>query len=204
MGRPKEHSEETRGRLLDTASRLLGDEGPSALSIRRLADEVGSTTRAIYSLFGSKEGLLSALYREGADTFVRLADAVPREEDPLEELPSLAMAYRASALAHPNLSGLLFERAVPGFSPSEDDREHLRGSLYRVFDAVQRGVNRGRFPGRDPWALTNEMWAIVHGLASLELQGCLGPPEVAEASWRSVITTMASGLTEPLASGSRG
>jgi len=45
-------------------------------------------------------------------------------------------------------------------------------------------------------ALTNQLWAIAHGLASLELQGCLGPSEVAEEAWRSVVSTMVAGMTQ--------
>src|SRR5581483_373386 len=49
MGRPKEHGEETRERLLEAAARILTEEGAQAVTIRRVADEVGTTTRAIYS-----------------------------------------------------------------------------------------------------------------------------------------------------------
>src|SRR5262245_18970294 len=98
MGRPREHGEETRERLLDAATRLLPDVGPAGLSVRLIADEVGTSTRAIYSVFGSKDGLLSARYRRGADTFARLAGAVPVSEDPLDELVPLGMSYRESAL----------------------------------------------------------------------------------------------------------
>ena len=162
--------------------------------MRRLAEEVGTTTRAIYAIFGSKEGLLSELYRRGADTFARLTEAVSRSEDPLEELLPLALSYRESALQHPNLYGLLFERSVPGFRPTDEDREHLRRSLHRLFDTVQRGVASGRLPARDPWALTNELWAIAHGLASLELQGCLGPSDEAKRAWRNVVSVAVAGL----------
>jgi hypothetical protein len=63
-----------------------------------------------------------------------------------------------------------------------------------VFDAVHRGVERGVLLQRDPVMLTNELWAVVHGLASLELLGCLGPPQAAEESWRHVISAMLAGL----------
>lgn len=195
MGRPKEHGEETRERLLETAARLLAEEGAGAVSVRRLADEVGTSTRAIYSLFGSKEGLLSAMYRQGAETFTRLHQAVPASEDPVVELLPLALAYRQSALEQPNLYGLLFERAVPGFCPTQEDAEYAKRSLYRVLDTVRRCIRLGRFPDADPVATTTQMWAMVHGLASLELQGALGPPEVADAAWRGAISAMTAGMT---------
>ena len=195
MGRPREHGEETREQLLEAAARLYAEEGPDALSVRRLADEVGTTTRAIYSVFGSKEGLLSAMYRQGADVFVRTAFAVPASDDPVDELLPLAMSYREAALEHRNLYGLLFERRVAGFTPTDEDQEYLRRGLYRVFDTVRRGVEHGVLPDRDPMELTDELWAVVHGLASLELQGCLGDPDHAASAWRNLVGTMLAGLT---------
>ena len=195
MGRPKEHGEETRELLLETAGRLLAEEGAGAVSVRRLAQEVGTSTRAIYSLFGSKEGLLTAMYRQAADTFVRLHDAVPVAENPLDELIPLGMAYRQSALEQPHLYGLLFGAAVPGFRPGEEDMRYAQRSQYRVVDALERAVRQGLIAG-DPWEISNQGWGLVHGLASLELMGCLGPPDVAEATWQGALMTMKAGLQQ--------
>jgi AcrR family transcriptional regulator len=195
MGRPKEHGEETREQLLDTAARLLSAEGAAAVSVRRLAAEVGTSTRAIYSLFGSKEGLLTALFRRAAETFVRLHDAVPVADDPLDELLPLGLAYRQSALEQPHLYGLLFGAAVPGFRPSEEDMRYAQRSQFRVVDTLERAAKRGEIT-RDPWKIADEGWGLVHGLASLELMGCLGPPEAAEAIWLGALRTMEAGLRQ--------
>ena len=62
-----------RRALLDAASRLLVEEGPQALSMRRVAAAAGCSTTVLYTLFGGKEGLADALYREG---FARLTAAI--------------------------------------------------------------------------------------------------------------------------------
>ena len=61
MGRPREHDERTAAALLDAAEQLIAERGVDALSLREIAREAGTTTRAVYSLFGSKEQLLGAL-----------------------------------------------------------------------------------------------------------------------------------------------
>ena len=61
MPRSKIHDEALRVRLLDAAGALLAAEGPDALSVRRIATEVDTSTTAVYSLFGGKPGLLRAL-----------------------------------------------------------------------------------------------------------------------------------------------
>jgi AcrR family transcriptional regulator len=194
MGRPKEHGEETREQLLEAAARLLSEEGVDAVSVRRLAQEVGTSTRAIYSLFGSKEGLLTAMYRRAADTFNRLHQAVPVQEDPLDELIPLGLAYRQSALEEPHLYGLLFG-STPGFRPSEEDMRLAQRSQFRVVDTLERAAKRGQLK-RDPWKIADEGWGLVHGLATLELMGCLGPPEAAEVIWRGALVTMLAGLRQ--------
>ena len=52
MGRPKEHDETTRRQLLDAAERLSATHGWEALTVRRIAEEAGTSTRAVYALFG--------------------------------------------------------------------------------------------------------------------------------------------------------
>ena len=61
MGRRRLHDETTATLLLDAAERAIADEGVDALSLRAVACDAGTTTRAIYTLFGSKDGLIAAL-----------------------------------------------------------------------------------------------------------------------------------------------
>src|SRR5690348_3553802 len=61
MGRKPQHDENTAAALLDAAERTIAAEGVDALSLRDVAADADTTTRAIYSLFGSKDELLGAL-----------------------------------------------------------------------------------------------------------------------------------------------
>src|SRR3954453_13946258 len=112
----------TRETLLETALRLLEERGPGALRIRDLSEAVGKSTMGVYTHFGSKQGLLEALYLHG---FSRLEDrlrSVPSGGQPRQELLELAQAYREFALDNEALYGLMFERATPDFVPSDDSR----------------------------------------------------------------------------------
>ncbi|TMR15450.1 TetR/AcrR family transcriptional regulator [Nonomuraea turkmeniaca] len=197
MGRPREHDEQTRRTLLAVAGDLLASEGSAGVSVRRVSQEAGTTTRAVYSLFGDKEGLLRALYQQAAETMRHHHEAVPEDEDPLVEITALALAYRAAALEEPNLYGLFMSGAVPGFRPVGEDARLARRSLARVVQAVQRFVDTGKLPGRDPRAVAQQLWGLVHGLAALELQGHLGPPGQAEARWRDAVLAAVTGYRQP-------
>jgi AcrR family transcriptional regulator len=196
MGRPAEHGEETRDRLLEAAARLLQEEGADAVSVRRVAQEAGTTTRAVYSLFGDKEGLLRRLYHDAAETMRRQHEDVPESDDPLQEITALALGYRRAALEHPHAYSL-FMGTVPGFRATEDDRALATRSLLRVLSALTRFVDAGVFPGQYPRALGMQLWAQVHGLATLELQSHLGPPADAELRWRHAVAAHVCAYRRP-------
>src|SRR3954470_6116953 len=107
--------DELRVALLDAAGALLHDEGPHALSTRRLADLVGTSTQSIYTLFGGKQGVMRAMFREGCDRLARHMRAVPVTDDPWVDLRLLGDAYRASAKATPHLHSAMFARPVDGY-----------------------------------------------------------------------------------------
>src|ERR671935_3096681 len=101
MGRPREHDEATRERLLEAAERLSGAKGFEAVTVRAVAEAAGTSTRAVYALFGSKEGLEQALHQA---MFTRLRDLERgrrRREDPRADLLELALAYRRWAVERP-------------------------------------------------------------------------------------------------------
>ena len=91
MGRPKEHDETTRAALLAAAERMIDEEGPDAAGVRCVADEVGTSTRAVYSVFGSKQGLLEALAIRFFEELQAATDAIPLTDDPAADLVNAAM-----------------------------------------------------------------------------------------------------------------
>ena len=66
--------------------RLVATGGSAALSVRAVAAEAGAATSGLYSLFGSKEGLLVDALAEGAFDYLaerdRRASAKPRIPSP--------------------------------------------------------------------------------------------------------------------------
>jgi len=194
MGRPKEHGTRTREALLAAATEILGHEGAGAVSVRRVAERAGTTTRAVYVLFGDKQGLLRALFHVAAETMRRHHEAVPVDEDPLRELMALPGAYRAAAREQPFLYSLFVGNQE--VRPTDEDLALALRSFHRVQDAIGRAIACGLFAGRDQETVGRQLWAVVHGLASLELAGCLGDEEQAAAHWRELTdATMRGYLT---------
>src|SRR5712671_5482773 len=87
--------------LLDAAGELLVTEGADGITTRRLAAMAGTTTQAIYTEFGGKEGIARAMYREGFARLEARMRAVPKTADPLYDLFLQGRVYREAALDSP-------------------------------------------------------------------------------------------------------
>jgi AcrR family transcriptional regulator len=165
---------DVRVALLDAAGELLHREGPAALTTRRLADAAGTTTQSIYTLFGGKEGVVRAMFREG---YARLEARIRRvrdTDDPLLDLRESGRAYRAAALASPHYYDVMFGHPVPEFTPDADDLAASAVTQALRERAVQRCIDAGLLvPDADARDLARWLWAVVHGLVSLELAGYL-------------------------------
>ncbi|MGW2748353.1 TetR/AcrR family transcriptional regulator [Streptomyces sp. NPDC001450] len=174
-----------RTAMLDTAAELLAAEGPAALSMRRLATAADCSTTVLYRLFGSKDGITAALYREGFARLRRRLDAVPHDGDPAEYLAALGRAYRANALEEPNFYSVMFGEAVPGFTPDEEARAAAAASLDIVRKAARGCVRAGVLRAdADVDEVADVLWAAAHGVISLERGGHF-PGKLGEQRFRT-------------------
>ena len=170
----KTHTEELATRLVDEAGRILSAEGAAALSLRKLAQATGTSTMAVYTLFGDKQGLLLAMYREGYRRLGRAMQAAADAAggDPMDALVRLGYAYRESALANPHLYELMFGRPVPAFAPDQQAKEIADSTYVPLVNAVTRCVEAGSLIG-DAERIALHLWSVSHGTVSLELAGHL-------------------------------
>lgn len=181
---------------------MLGAAGVESVTVRRVAEEAGTTTRAVYTLFGDKHGLMRALFQQIAETMRRHHEAVPVMDDPFEEIQQLALAYRAAALEQPNLYDYFYRSIAPGGTLTSDDAALAFRSFERVLQTLRRIIDDGLFGPRELESTGLQLWALVHGLASLELRGFLADGDaIARRRWRSAVGAALAGyqLPEPVA-----
>jgi AcrR family transcriptional regulator len=160
--------------LLDAAGQLLLAEGADGMTTRRLAAMAGTTTQAIYTEFGGKEGIARAMYREGFARLEARLRAVGETSDPFFDLLQMGRAYRDAALESPHFYDVMFGRPIPQFTPDADD---LAASLI-AHGLLSRGIGRvvatgAVADGAEADAIAQWLWAVVHGVVSLELSGSL-------------------------------
>ena len=199
MGRPRQHNDETREHLLHVAGGIIRRGGVGALTVRGLAAEAGVTTRAIYSLFSGLPELIAVLCARSADAMVRHHEAVPVTDDPIGELLPLALAYRSAAREQADLYEMLYTpTAAPASAPTSAAvgyPQQVQRTIGRVQDTLRRAILAGQLHSVDDHEVFQGLWAIVHGLTSLELRGVLGSSEECDHIWRETITTHVRGLT---------
>ncbi|WP_207930662.1 TetR/AcrR family transcriptional regulator [Streptomyces hainanensis] len=163
-------------RLLTAAARLLSEEGPAALTTRRLAREVGTSTMAVYTHFGSLPDLVRAVIHEGFQRVAERLRALPATDDPVADLFEECRVTVEYARAEPHHFAVMFSGSpLAGLQMSEDDLRIGSYALRIARDTVERCIAAGRFRPAEPWLVTRHLWCQTHGLIQLERAGYFGP-----------------------------
>jgi AcrR family transcriptional regulator len=127
----------TRERIIAAAVELIEQEGPSAVSMRRIADELGTGVMALYDHVPSKASLL-----DGVAELV-LSDVVPPSEPGAsweDELRAQARAFWRKARTYPRSTMVVISRPVDSAAtlrPVERALATLRGAGFGGEDAVR-------------------------------------------------------------------
>ncbi|MDI3387459.1 TetR/AcrR family transcriptional regulator [Streptomyces sp. B-S-A8] len=162
----------TREQVLDAAAVLVKQQGPRALTMRKLAAELGTAVTSIYWHVGNRESLLEALVER---TVAELGDLTPRGRTPAARVVSVARALRRRLLDHPHLIAMVHERGLTErmFQPAARALVHevhaagLRGTpaaeavravLFQTVGFVLVERNRARAPAQRPGE--QELWDV--------------------------------------------
>ncbi len=168
MARPRIHDAELRTRLLGAAAESVAQHGVDSLSLRKLAAAQGTSTTAIYSLFGGRAELLVALFAASFSSFGDAQRSVPVTGNLEVDLRELAVAYRHWALDNPHLYAVMFGGVLGSVDVSEEVKL-AAAAMDPLRAAVARAVEAGTMSGASVDVISHSFWAIVHGLVSLEL-----------------------------------
>lgn len=176
MGRPVKYDDAVKSRLLDEAASIVSSGGADALSVRGLAAAAETTTAAVYTLYGNRDGVLAALYSRAVDHFAASLERVPTEGSPIDVIMQLGRAYRAAALQDPHGYQVIFGGVVRAGELPADAASRSQQAFGPVFAQVERGQAAGVLRADVSAAqIAVALWALVHGMVSLELGPSLPP-----------------------------
>ncbi|OXM45648.1 TetR/AcrR family transcriptional regulator [Amycolatopsis alba] len=181
------HHGDLRDACIRAARDLLEETGDASLSLRAVARRAGVSATAPYRHFADRDALASAVAAEGyRELATKLAAAHPAPETP-DDLTEIAVAYVSFAIEHPALFKVMFTEPC---DPGDEERAAATAAINGYLRSIVGGV----FPSADPDALSTAVWAVVHGLAFLQLDGKLDAttPESAADRVRDAVRALLS------------
>ena len=194
MPRAKQRTPEMRERVLQAAMDMLASDDVAEFTTRRLAQRAGTSTPAVYELFGDKAGLVREVFFESFRLLRQYLDEVRPSQDPRGELILVIESLRMFAREHPALTDLMFSRPFADFDPGPAERQ--AGDEVRLFivAAVRRCVHAGVVEG-DEVDIAHVIVAMAQGLAAHETAGWLGTSqESRDRRWDLAVTALLDGL----------
>jgi AcrR family transcriptional regulator len=188
--------------IKETAWKQITKFGAPALSLRAIAREMKITAPAIYNYFPDRDALVTALiidaYTSFGDWQIEARDSAPSNDLP-KKLEAIGLAYRNWAHTYPQRYQLIFGTPIPGYTaPREQVFPSSARSISALFSVVEEFHTAGKlsidavpavsekykihyeqwrtyFGEINPLSVFVAMiiWARVHGIVSLEIQGNL-------------------------------
>jgi len=190
--------------IKETAWKQIAAFGAPALSLRAIARELKITAPAIYNYFPDRDALVTALiidaFTSFGDSQLEASNSIPAE-DLVGRFQAIGIAYHNWAHAYPQRYQLIFGTPIPGYEyPVGEVFPSSARSISALFSVVEGFRSAGilkavSFPEvKDEYKIHYEMWkaqfpeihplsifvamviwARVHGIVSLEIQGNLPP-----------------------------
>jgi AcrR family transcriptional regulator len=168
------HHGDLRDALIQAAQGILEADGIAALSLRAVARRAGVSPAAPYHHFPDKQALLDAVAERGFDALTAaMTTRIDKVSGGAARLDASGIGYVAFAVANPALFGLMFSPL--GQHPSAGTS--LDVARQRAYAVLQDAVAACSPSGK---ASANEclrLWAVVHGIAKLVLEGCVRPAD---------------------------
>jgi AcrR family transcriptional regulator len=193
----KQRTPSLRRALVDYAVAGVEQDGLDALQARRLAAAVGTSTAAIYELFGDKQGLVRAVVFDGFRQLGKRLEAAPVSDDRRGDVVALLAVSRVFAADHPVLFDLMHSRPLADFQPSTEDRR----SAAAVYDLVVSRIGRWL---SDETAVdaAHVLVSLNSGLIARERAGVLGTTARSRNHrWRFAVDVTLDGLAHRVRAG---
>jgi len=166
--RQRRQSEEVRNRILETAKRIISEDGVDALSVRRLTREMEYSTGIVYHYFENKEQILECFMREGYQSILQYIEPSGPNCAPDESLRATVRGFIEGVLRTPEAYKMLMLSTSPqvlGFtSVLGEGCVEKRPTLSALASTIEAGISAGLFTPCDIPTTVQIIWSAVFGL----------------------------------------
>jgi AcrR family transcriptional regulator len=192
--RPYHHGKLRRA-LLDAALATIRTEGVNALTLREIGARLGVSRTALYRHFADKRALLTAVATEGFRTLRQQLETAWEEGGRGDAaFSAMGAAYVRFAVANPSHYRVMFGGFV---DPDERDPElaaKAEGAFQALVDALATLQREAVFHSDDTVQMARYVWALVHGMAMLCIDGQLREPGGIEELMRYAFERLRTGI----------
>lgn len=168
--RQRQQSDEMRGRILGIARRIMSEEGPEALSIRRITKEMDYSAAIVYHYFESKEEILHCLLMDGYKKILASIRPSKAVLPPDEALRASMRSFIMGVLEWPSeyLAAMLSKKpeVLAVTSVLDADVCEKREAFRRLAAAIEDGISGDIFAPCDPVITAQALWCALFGLAA--------------------------------------
>jgi AcrR family transcriptional regulator len=162
----------TAQQIYNSALHVLETEGPEAVTMRRIAGEVGITAMAIYHHFPNREALLDQVVNSEFEKLAGFFGRAVENGSFDKQMVHVMDGYVDYALTHPRIFDYVFSSPRPGARQfPRDFRARLSPTLNLIADTVASGMERKKLKRDDVWEIAMSYWAHVHGYLMLYRAG---------------------------------
>jgi AcrR family transcriptional regulator len=168
------HHGDLRRALVEEAVRTIQHEGIDGLTLRAVGERLRVSRTALYRHFADKSALLAAVARDGFSMLrAALVDAWEREGRGRAGFEAMGLAYVRFAVANPSHYRVMFGGFLA--QPTADaELSREAGAAFQVLvDAIVAQQEEGLVRRDDSVQLARFIWATVHGIAMLAIDGLL-------------------------------
>jgi AcrR family transcriptional regulator len=192
--RPYHHGNLRRA-LLDEALATIRAEGVDGLTLREIGSRVGVSRTALYRHFADKRALLAAVATEGFRALrQQLVAAWEEGGRGRAAFESMGVVYVQFAVANPSHYRVMFGGFVNPKACDPELAAEASGAFQALVDALAALQRDAIVRGDDTVTMARFVWAVVHGVAMLGIDGQLPEPGAVEELMRYAIERLRTGI----------
>jgi AcrR family transcriptional regulator len=172
------HHGDLRRALIDEAVRTIQARGVDHVTLRAVGLSLGVSRTALYRHFPDKAALLAAVAAEGFHQLSRnLVQAWDQHGGGRDGFDAMGVAYVRFAVVSPSYYRVMFGGMLDAGHTNRDLAEKAAGAFQVLVDAVVAQQHAGLVRQDNPVELSRYIWATVHGIAMLGIDGLLRPED---------------------------
>jgi AcrR family transcriptional regulator len=165
------HHGDLKRALTSAALSLVAERGPKGFTLTEAARRAGVSAAAPYRHFDDKAHLLATVAEQGfVELHAALTAAADSASEPAAKLTEIGRAYVRWALANPDQYRVMF-----GADTDKTRHPSLAVAAGQAFDdlldAITRCQTAGMLRGQKARQIAGPLWSLVHGIASLAIDG---------------------------------